>query len=49
MVYNEVTNLVIILCVSVAIGPVGPMSNFGRLIILVENTSVVAEFEYRLI
>ncbi len=46
MVYNEVTNLVI--CVSVAIGPVGPKSNFGRLfIILIENTSVAAEFEYR--
>ncbi len=46
MVYNEVTNLVI--CVSVAIGSVGPKSNFGRLsIILIENTSVAAEFEYR--
>ena len=46
MVYNEVTNLVI--CVSVAIEPVGPKSNFGRLfIILKENTSVAAEFVYR--
>ncbi len=46
--YNEGTNLVV--CVSVAIGPVGPTSNFGRLfIILMENTSIVAEFEYRLI
>ncbi len=46
MVYDKVTNLVI--CVSVAIGPVGPKSNFGRLfIILIENTSAAAEFEYR--
>ncbi len=46
MVYNEVTTLAI--CVSGAIGPVEPMSNFGRLfIILIENTSVVTEFEYR--
>ena len=46
MVYNEGTNLVV--CVSVAIGPVGPTSNFGRLFtILIENTSIVAEFEHR--
>ncbi len=46
MMYNEGTNLVV--CVSVAIGPVGPTSNFGRLfIILIENTSIMAEFEYR--
>ena len=46
MMYNEGTNLVV--CVSVAIGPVGPTSNFGRLfIILIENTSIVAEFQYR--
>ncbi len=48
MVYNEGTNLVV--CVSVAIGPARETSNFGRLfMILIENTSVVAEFEYRLI
>ncbi len=46
MVYNEVTTLAI--CVSGVIGLVGPTSNFGRLfIILIENTSVVTEFEYR--
>ncbi len=46
MVYNEVTNLVV--CVSVAIGPVGPKGHFGRLfIVLIENTGVAAEFEYR--
>ena len=46
MVYNEDTTLVI--CVSGAIGPVGPTSNFGRLfIILIENTSVLTKVEYR--
>ncbi len=46
MVDNEVTNLVI--CVSVAIGPVSPTSNFGRhFTIMIENTSVAAEFAYR--
>ncbi len=46
MVYNEVSTLAI--CVSGAIGQVGPTSNFGRLyIILIENTNVVTEFEYR--
>ncbi len=46
MMYNEGINLVV--CVCVAITPVGPTSNFGRLfIILIENTSIVAEFQYR--
>ncbi len=46
MVYNQVTTLAI--CVRGTIGSVGPTSNFGRLfIILIENTSLLTEFEYR--
>ncbi len=38
MVYNEVTALAI--CVSGAMGPVGPTSNFGRLFIILIKTTV---------
>ncbi len=46
MVYNKAANSVI--CIGVAIGPVGLTHNLGRLFSnLMENTSLVPGFKYR--